>query len=68
MASEKSQKLARISFRKINANDVEIEARVSRAFSLLFEATAKRIAEKRAGTLVVGNQACFNQRVSHNDR
>jgi hypothetical protein len=68
MASEKSQKLARISFQKMNVSDAEIEARMSHAFSLLFEATAKRIAEKRAGTPIVGNSTCFNQRVSHNDR
>ncbi|MFA5413767.1 MAG: hypothetical protein WC348_04510 [Patescibacteria group bacterium] len=67
MASEKFQKLARISFKKIEASESEIEDRVSHAFSLLFEETLKRIAEKR-GNADVGRLACFNQRVSHNGR
>jgi hypothetical protein len=66
MVSEQ-QKLARISFRKIEASESEIESRVSRAFSLLFEETLKRMTEKRANA-DVGNSTCFNQRVSHNGR
>lgn len=58
----------KINFQKINTKEVEIEDRVSHAFSLLFEAVIKKIAEEETFSTAVGKSACLNQRVSHNGR